>query len=95
MPVPVALLFWESPGASHGSLRRTHGAGTEPRRHVGQQGGTAAGFGRYSEVLQRSEIVWNGKALNAWLRNPAALIPNNTMLFRGIQDRGTREILQA
>ncbi|RST51849.1 c-type cytochrome [Variovorax sp. MHTC-1] len=57
--------------------------------------GTAAGFGRYSEALKRSEIVWNEKTLDAWLRNPAAMIPNNTMLFAGIPDRGTRDDLLA
>ena len=61
----------------------------------GRRAGTAAGFGRYSEALKRSEIVWNEKTLDAWLRNPAALIPGNAMLFDGIPDAGTRDDLLA
>jgi cytochrome c len=61
----------------------------------GRRAGTAAGFGRYSDALKRSEIVWNEKTLDAWLRNPAALIPDNTMLVDGMSDPGTRADLLA
>ncbi|UUZ68982.1 c-type cytochrome [Polaromonas sp. P2-4] len=61
----------------------------------GRRAGTATGFGRYSDALKRSEIVWNEKTLDGWLRNPAALIPDNTMLFDGIPDPGTRADLLA
>ncbi len=57
--------------------------------------GTAAGFGRYSPALKRSELVWNEKTLDAWLRDPAALIPGNTMQFAGIPEPGTRADLLA
>lgn len=57
--------------------------------------GSAPGFGRYSEALKRSGIVWNEKTLDAWLRDPAALVPDNTMLFAGIADPGTRDDLVA
>ena len=61
----------------------------------GRRAGTAAGFGRYSDALKRSKIVWNEKTMDGWLRNPAALIPDNTMLFDGIPDPGTRADLLA
>ncbi len=61
----------------------------------GRRSGSAAGFGRYSDALKRSEFVWDEKTLDAWLRNPAELIPGNTMLFNGIHDPGTREDLLA
>uniref|UniRef100_UPI002FCABC59 c-type cytochrome n=1 Tax=Devosia sp. TaxID=1871048 RepID=UPI002FCABC59 len=61
----------------------------------GRRAGTAAGFGRYSDVLKRSELVWNEKNLDAWLRKPATLIPGNAMLFEGIPDPGTRADLLA
>lgn len=57
--------------------------------------GSVAGFGRYSEALKRSGIVWNEKTLDAWLRDPAAVVPGNTMLFAGIPDPGTRHDLVA
>jgi len=61
----------------------------------GRRAGSAAGFGRYSDALKRSELAWNEKTLDAWLRNPAALIPGNAMLFDGIPDAGTRNDLVA
>jgi len=61
----------------------------------GRRAGTSAGFGRYSDALKRSELVWNEKNLDAWLRKPAALIPGNAMLFEGIPDPGTRADLLA
>lgn len=61
----------------------------------GRRAGSAAGFGRYSDALKRSEVVWNEKTLDAWLRNPAALIPGNTMLFDGIPAPDTRADLLA
>ncbi len=61
----------------------------------GRRAGTATGFARYSEALTKSGILWDGRSLDAWLRNPAALVPGNTMSFRGIADAGTRADLLA
>ncbi len=61
----------------------------------GRRAGTAMGFGRYSDALAKSEIVWDEKSLDAWLQNPAALVPGNTMSFGGIADAGTRADLLA
>jgi cytochrome c len=61
----------------------------------GRRAGTAAGFRRYSDALQRSELVWNAETLDAWLRNPATVIPGNTMLFDGIAQAGVRADLLA
>lgn len=55
-----------------------------------RKAGTAEGFGRYSDVLKHAAIVWNEKNLDAWLKNPAALVPGNTMTFAGIPDERTR-----
>lgn len=60
-----------------------------------RRAGTAAGFGRYSDALKKSGIVWNETSLDAWLRSPAALIPGNTMPFDGIADAGARADLLA
>lgn len=61
----------------------------------GRRAGTAAGFGRYSDALKRSELVWNAQTLDAWLRNPVAVVPGNTMTFDGISQAGTRADLLA
>lgn len=39
---------------------------------------STAGFGCYSDALKRSGIVWNAKTLDAWLRDRAAVGPDNT-----------------
>lgn len=57
---------------------------------VGRKAGTLAGFDRYSDALKRSGLVWNRRELDAWLTNPAALVPGNAMTFPGIPDGRTR-----
>lgn len=56
----------------------------------GRKAGTVEGFGRYSDALRRSGLVWNQRELDAWLANPAALVPGNTMIFAGMKDSRTR-----
>lgn len=60
---------------------------------AGAWGRKAAGvesFHRYSDALKRADIVWNDESLDAWLRNPAALVPGNEMRFPGIPDAVAR-----
>ena len=61
----------------------------------GRKAGTAEGFGRYSDALKQSGIVWNEKNLDAWLKNPPAMIPGNAMVFGGIGDERARADLLA
>ena len=61
----------------------------------GRKAGTADGFGRYSDALKRSGTVWDEQNLDAWLKNPSALIPGNAMVFQGVADLRTRADLQA
>lgn len=76
----------------------------EPGRHLsgpslagvwGREAGEAPGFRRYSEALKHSDVVWNEKALDAWLRSPRRLVPGNTMRFDGIPDEAIRADLVA
>src|SRR5207245_6710507 len=76
----------------------------EPGRHMtgpslagvwGRKAGAAEGFARYSEALQRSGLVWDEQHLDAWLKDPAALVPGNEMAFSGIDDARTRANLLA
>ncbi|HXF66460.1 MAG TPA: hypothetical protein VNK67_07185 [Burkholderiales bacterium] len=50
---------------------------------------------RYSDALARSGVLWNEQALDAWLRDPAQLIPGNEMMFAGIRDEAVRRDLIA
>ncbi len=60
-----------------------------------RKAGTVEGFARYSDAIKKSELVWNEKTLDAWLRNPASLIPGNQMPFRGLPDARMRSDLIA
>ena len=62
---------------------------------LGRKAGTVDGFARYSEALKRSGFKWDEPHLDAWLTNPAALVPGNSMGFPGIADEGARADLIA
>ena len=56
---------------------------------IGAKAGTRGGFA-YSAALRDSGIVWSDDTLNAWLRQPTALVPGTKMAFAGLpgdQDR--------
>ena len=57
---------------------------------VGRNAGTLQSFHRYSDALKNSGIVWNVETLDAWLSNPAALVPGNDMLFPGMSNAVAR-----
>ncbi len=61
----------------------------------GRKAGTVEGFQRYSKALKDSGVVWDEKTLDAWLRDPAKLVPGNLMTFRGIPDARVRADLIA
>ena len=46
---------------------------------VGRKAGSVAGFERYSKALPQSKVEWNEETLTAWLTNPQAVVPGNTM----------------
>jgi cytochrome c len=57
--------------------------------------GAAPDFTRYSPALRSSGITWNERTLDAWLADPKALVPGNTMIFPGLEDAKTRADLIA
>ncbi len=76
----------------------------EPGRHLtgpslaniwGSKAGTAKKFHRYSQSLKSANITWNAETLDAWLENPSAFVPNNSMGFAGIESAQTRQDLIA
>jgi cytochrome c len=62
---------------------------------VGRKAGTAEGFRYYSDALKSVNLVWDEQTLDAWLADPAALIPGNLMRFQGIPDPEKRQDLNA
>jgi cytochrome c len=55
---------------------------------LGRRAGTAPGF-VYSDALRGSTLVWSRETLQAWLKNPEALIPGQQMGYQveTLQDR--------
>ena len=81
--------------ACHSLEKDKHMTGPSLAGIWGHRVGTIESFPRYSDAMKKSEVVWNEKTLDAWLRNPAALIPGNQMPFRGLPDTRMRSDLIA
>lgn len=81
--------------ACHSLKPGRHMTGPSLANSWGRTAGKVEGFTRYSKALKSSAIRWNAKTLDAWLKDPRALIPGNRMTFRGIANRRTREDLVA
>ena len=81
--------------ACHSFAPGRHMTGPSLAGVLGRKAGTADGFARYSDALKQSGLVWDKRNLDAWLKNPAALVSGNAMTFPGIADARTRADLVA
>lgn len=61
----------------------------------GRKAGTLPSFRRYSAALKGSGLVWDDQTLDAWIRDPASLVPGNEMAFPGIPNAAARAALIA
>jgi cytochrome c len=66
--------------------------GPRLRGVYGRQSGAAPGF-QYSEALKKAKITWNDDALNKWLTDTEALVPDNDMTFRVQSPDERRDII--
>jgi len=89
-----ALLYRACVGchALESGVQRT---GPSLARIWGREAGSLEEFKRYSDALKREKFAWDEAKLDAWLRNPQALVPGNYMIFGGISDAGQRADLIA
>jgi cytochrome c len=71
-----------------------HKVGPNLHGMFGRKAGTAEGF-RYTDALVKSGIVWTPETMDAWLRQPGALVPGNGMAFAGIANDADRASLIA
>jgi cytochrome c len=55
-----------------------------------RKAGTASGFTRYSDVMRHSDVIWDDKSLDGYLKDPAGFMPGNHMTFQGISDDQSR-----
>jgi cytochrome c len=60
-----------------------------------RKAGSVTSFNRYSLALQSSNIVWNDKTLDDWIKDPQLFVPENQMTFAGIKDSQQRADLLA
>jgi cytochrome c len=60
-------------------------------RIMSRKAGSLASFPRYSSALRTSGIVWDEEKLDAWIKDPKALVPGNRMVFPGIPDDQARK----
>lgn len=71
-----------------------HMIGPNLHGFFGQPAGTRDGFD-YSKALQESGFAWTPRALDAWLKEPAAFLPGNRMSFIGVSSESDRRNLIA
>lgn len=61
---------------------------------IGRKAGEIADF-RYSPAIKRSGITWTAESLDAFLKEPQALVPANRMPYAGLADPAARADLIA
>jgi cytochrome c len=59
---------------------------------LGRQVASLAGY-PYSAALKSQNFVWDAAHLDAWLANPAAVVPGTAMAFAGIPEAADRQAL--
>ncbi len=81
--------------ACHALEPGLHLSGPSLDGFMGRMAGTAERFVRYSTGLRDAGFSWNAAALDGWLKDPAGMIPDTYMTFRGIDDPQARADLVA
>lgn len=75
----------------HSAEPNVHKTGPSLARIWGEKAATVEGFGRYSQALRSSGIVWDNETLDRWLRDPESLVPGTSMKMRGIASAAERQ----
>ena len=60
-----------------------------------RRAGSLQSFERYSDALKSSELRWDDKSLDEWIKDPQRFIPGNHMTFQGVKDARARADLLA
>ncbi|MCZ7563089.1 MAG: cytochrome c family protein [Burkholderiales bacterium] len=81
--------------ACHSIEPGLHMTGPSLASVLGRKAGSIEGFTRYSDALRAAQLTWTEATLDQWLRDPAALVPGNTMTFPGIPDAQARQDIVA
>jgi len=81
--------------ACHSLQPGVHLSGPSLANLWGKRAATISDFGRYTDALKKTEIVWDENTLYAWVADPQAMVPGTTMTFRGVENDETRANLIA
>ena len=76
--------------ACHSLQPGVHLSGPSLANLWGKKAATIGDYGRYTEALKKTDILWDENTLNAWLADPQAMVPGTTMVFRGVEEDQTR-----
>jgi cytochrome c len=68
--------------------------GPDLRGVIGRPAGSVPGY-RYSRALRSARRIWTETSLDAFLADPQAAVPGNTMPFPGISEEAQRRDLIA
>ena len=61
---------------------------------VGRLAGSVAGF-QYTAEHKKLGVIWDAATLDKYLTNPAAMVPDTTMIYAGLKDDAERANLIA
>jgi cytochrome c len=81
--------------ACHSLQPGVHLSGPSLANLWGKRAATISDFGRYTDALRKTDIVWDENTLYAWIADPQAMVPGTTMTFRGVENDRTRADLIA
>jgi len=81
--------------ACHSIAVGEHMTGPSLANAWNHKAGSAEGFSRYSDAMQRLEAKWDERTLDKWLADPERFLPGTSMTFPGIKDAKVRRDLIA
>ncbi len=81
--------------ACHGLEPDERRVGPSLYRIFGRTAGENPNFGRYSEAMQESDIVWDEETLSAYIADPEGIIPGTRKAFSGMGSAEDRDALIA
>ena len=76
--------------ACHSVAEGEHLTGPSLAHVWNHKAGTVPGFQRYSDAMQRANIVWDEATLDKWLANPEEFVPGTSMTFAGLKQQKDR-----
>jgi cytochrome c len=66
-----------------------HKAGPNLHGIIGRKAGSIAGF-KFSDAMVKSSVVWTPETMDAWIKQPTALVPGSAMALAGLPSDADR-----